>query len=42
MKTKTKEIYLTPVTEVYELLSEGIMTTSDQNGSGEGYGGWEL
>lgn len=35
MKTKTKEIYLTPVTEVYELLSEGIMTTSDQNGSGE-------
>ena len=33
--TKPKEIYLSPVTEVYELLSEGIMTTSNQNAGGE-------
>ena len=35
IKTKPKEIYLSPVAEVFEFLSEGIMTTSNQEAGGE-------
>lgn len=40
-KTKPKEFYESPAVAILEFKSEGIICTSDQDGEGEGYEGWD-
>lgn len=41
MELEDKELYEAPTIDVVEVKSEGVICTSNPEGEGHGYGGWD-